>query len=356
MLVQHSTAVSEGDFVAIQGDSAAEPLLQATYEETLRAGGQPIIVMTPHGAEAAFYALASEAQLDYVSPVSEVINRCADVSILVRAQTNPRELAQVPPELLVRRRRANAPLLDRMVARAAIDELRWVECQFPTNGYAAEAGMSLAAYEDFFFKACLCDCADPLAAWRTQSAETQRLAAWIDGRQEVRIEGPSTDLSLSIAGRRFIASRGRRNIPSGEFFTGPVEDSAEGQITFHLPTNFGGREVAGVRLRFESGRVVDAAAERGEQLLHQMLDTDLGSRRLGELGIGTNFGIAQGTRSILFDEKIGGTVHLALGRSYPETGGVNVSALHWDLICDLRRGGTLTVDGYQLQRDGQFTV
>jgi aminopeptidase len=173
---------------------------------------------------------------------------------------------------------------------------------------------------------------------------------------EVHIQGPGTDLRLGVAGRRFVAADGQRNMPDGEFFTGPVEDSAQGEITFHLPTTFGGREVAGVRLRFRDGVVVEASAERGEDLLHQMLDSDAGARRLGELGIGTNFQISRGTRSILFDEKIGGTVHLALGRSYPETGGVNESALHWDLICDLRQGGTLTVDGVELQRDGTFRV
>jgi aminopeptidase len=356
VVVRHSTAVAPGDFVAIEGESAAEPLVLAIYEETLRAGGLPVVSMTPEGAEVALYTLASDAQLDFVSPLTELIHERADVRIRVRAQSNPRELSQTPPERQVRRQRAAEPLMERMMARSAAGELRWVLCQFPTSGYAAEAEMSLAAYEQFLYSACLCDRDDPLAAWRTEAAETERLAAWIQDHEQVHIAGPGTDLRLSIAGRTFIASQGLRNMPDGEFFTGPVEDSAEGEITFHFPTNFGGREVAGVRLRFESGRVVDASAERGEELLHQMLDTDAGSRRLGELGIGTNFEITRGTRSILFDEKIGGTVHLALGRSYPETGGVNQSALHWDLICDLRRGGTVTVDGTELQHDGSFTV
>lgn len=216
--------------------------------------------------------------------------------------------------------------------------------------------MSLTAYEDFLYGACLCDTPDAVAAWRAAGAETVRLTEWAQGHDEVHIQGPGTDLRLSVADRRFMAGDGRRNMPCGEFFTGPVEDSANGEVTFHFPTLFGGQEVSGVRLRFRDGVVVEAAAERGEKLLHQMLDSDPGARRLGELGIGTNYRIDRGTRSILFDEKIGGTVHLALGRSYPETGGVNESSLHWDLICDLRQGGTVTVDGVELQRDGRFLV
>jgi aminopeptidase len=356
VLVRHSTAVQRGDLGGIEGDSAAEPLILAIYEEVLRAGGLPIMSVSPRGAEVAFFELADESQLEFISPVSEFLVDKADVRIRVRAQENPRELSQVDPARQVRRQRAAEPLMERMMARSAAEELRWVVCMYPTEGYAAESEMSLAAYERFLYGACLCDREDPLAAWQTQAQETLRLAEWIKGREQVHIQGPGTDLRLSIAGRTFIASQGLRNMPDGEFFTGPVEDSAEGEISFHFPTVFGGREVAGVHLRFRGGEVVDASAERGEALLHQMLDSDPGARRLGELGIGTNFEITRGTRSILFDEKIGGTVHLALGRSYPETGGVNISSLHWDLICDLRRGGTVTVDGEVLQRDGAFVV
>jgi aminopeptidase len=356
VLVRYSTEVQAGELCAIEGESPAEPLIQALYEEVLRAGAHPVVMMTPERAQAAFFEIASDEQLDHVSPVTRQLTEQADVRIRVLSSANPRELSAVAPERQVRRQRAASELMERIMARSAAGEMRWAVCQYPTAGYAGEAEMSLAAYEDFVYGACLCDAEDPLAAWSTQAGEVNRLAEWIDGHEEVRIAGPGTDLRLSIAGRRFIAADGKRNMPDGEFFTGPVEDSAEGEITFHLPTNFGGREVAGVRLRFHEGLVIDASAERGEELLHQMLDSDAGARRLGELGIGTNFSIDRGTRSILFDEKIGGTVHLALGRSYPETGGVNESSLHWDLICDLRRGGTLTVDGAELQRDGAFRV
>jgi aminopeptidase len=356
VLVRYSTEVQPGELCAIEGESAAEPLIEAIYEEALRAGAHPVVLMAPERAQAAFYALASDQQLDHVSPVTRQLTEQADVRIRVLSSTNPRELSEVDPERQVRRQRATAELMERIMTRSAAGEMRWAVCQYPTAGYAGEAEMSLAAYEEFLYRACLCDQDDPVAVWRAQATEVNRLADWIQGHEEIRIEGPGTDLRLSIAGRRFIAADGKRNMPDGEFFTGPVEDSAEGAIAFHLPTNFGGREVSGVHLRFSAGEVIDASAERGEELLHQMLDSDPGARRLGELGIGANFSIHRGTRSILFDEKIGGTVHLALGRSYPETGGVNESSLHWDLICDLRQGGTITVDGEELQRDGVFRV
>lgn len=354
--MRYSTEVAPGDLCTIEGESTGEQLIQAIYEEVLRAGGHPTVLMSPERASSAFLALASQSQLEHVSPFTRQLTEQADVRIRVLASANPRELSQVDPQRQVTRQRANAPLMERVMERSAAGELRWVICQYPTNGFASEAEMSLSAYEDFLFGACLCEGEDPVSAWRERSDDLARLADWMQGREEVHIQAPGTDLRLSIAGRRFIAADGKRNMPDGEFFTGPVEDSAEGSITFHLPTTFSGREVAGVSLRFREGVVIDADAQRGEDLLHQMLDSDPGARRLGELGIGTNYSITRGTRSILFDEKIGGTVHLALGRSYPETGGLNESALHWDQICDLRRGGTITVDGIELQRDGVFQV
>ncbi len=195
-----------------------------------------------------------------------------------------------------------------------------------------------------------------MTAWQRQSDLVRRLADWIGGKEEVHITAPGTDITLGVAGRTWVPCVGDRNMPDGEFFTGPVEDSVEGEISFSFPAVYGGREVAGVRLRFEAGKVVDASAERGEEFLHEMLDTDDGARRLGELGIGTNYGITDATREILLDEKIGGSVHMAIGMSYPETGGTNSSAVHWDMVCDLRQGGSITVDGEQLQKDGKFLV
>ena len=356
ILVGYSTKVKEGETVMIDGDSAAEPLLSAIYEEVLKAGAHPILNVALEGQAATFFSLAGEAQLDWVSPIAEWSVENADVRIAVGASTNTRELSGVPPERQTRRQAALGRLMARAMERTAEGSFRWCYTLFPTQAYASGAEMSLADYEDFYFGACLASDGDPLTAWERASEETRRLSDWIEGRREVHVTAPGTDIRLGIEGRHFIPCVGDRNMPDGEFFTGPIEDSVEGEVTFHLPAVIAGREVAGVRLRFEAGKVVDASAQRGEEFLHELLDTDEGARRLGELGIGTNYGIDRGTLEVLLDEKIGGTVHMALGRSYPESGGENESSVHTDLVCDLRRGGTIEVDGEVLQRDGGFVV
>jgi aminopeptidase len=225
---------------------------------------------------------------------------------------------------------------------------------YPTEALAQEAEMSLADYEEFVFRAMALNEDDPVEYWKAKHAEQERLIERLHRAEEIRISAPGTDLTLSVGGRTFINDSGEKNMPGGEVFTGPIEDSVNGTVHFGVPAAVSGREVSGVRLRFENGEVAESSAEKGEEYLHAMLDADEGARRLGELGIGTNFGIERATKSILFDEKLGGTVHLAVGRSYPETGGKNDSAVHWDLICDLRDGGELYADGELLQKDGRF--
>jgi aminopeptidase len=356
ILVGYSTKVGEGETCLIEGSSAAEPLIAAVYDEVLHAGGHPVVAMSFDGQAAAYFRDASDEQLEWVSPLQEWAAASADCRIAIGADTNTRQLSQVAPERQSKRQAATRRLMEQTMQRSATGEHRWVYTLYPTNGYAADAEMSLREFEDFYFRACLAEDGDPLGAWERASAECRRLAEWIQGREQVHIVAEGTDLRLGIAGRRFIPCVGDRNMPDGEFFTGPVEDSVEGEVSFHLPAVIGGREVAGVRLRFDGGKVVDASAERGEEFLVELLDTDAGARRLGELGIGTNFSIDRGTRDVLLDEKIGGTVHLAVGASYPESGGENESAVHTDLVCDLRRGGRIEVDGQLLQEDGNFVV
>ncbi len=356
ILVGYSTEVKAGDVVAIDGEIGAEPLLRAVYEEVLKAGANPILNVALDGLAAAYFNHADDEQLEWISPVTEWMVENADVRIGIGASANTRELSAVPPERQSLRQAAAGPVLAKTMERSAEGEFRWCYTLYPTNAYASEAEMSLVDYEDFYFGACLADDPDPLTAWKRASAESERLAEWIEGHEEVRVTAPGTDITLGIAGRKFIPCVGDRNMPDGEFFTGPVEDSVEGEVSFHLPAVIGGREVSGVRLRFEAGKVVDASAERGEEFLIQLLDTDEGARRLGELGIGTNYAIDRGTREVLLDEKIGGTVHMAVGRSYPESGGVNESAVHTDLVCDLRLGGKIEVDGTVMQEDGKFVV
>jgi aminopeptidase len=356
ILVRYSTRVQPDDVCVIQSTTQAEPLVQAIYEEVLRAGGQPIMQLATEGALAAFYDLANDQQLEWIPPTAKWTAENADVRIHVMADANPRALSQVDPNRQTVAQKARKPLLETSMRRAAEGSYRWSLTLFPTHAYAAEAGMSLAAYEDFYYRACLATDPEPLTAWQRQSDQVKRLAAWMEGKEEVHITAPGTDIKLGVAGRTFIPCVGEHNMPDGEFFTGPIEDSVNGEVSFSFPASYGGREVAGVRFRFEDGKVVDASAERGEDFLISMLDTDEGARRLGELGIGTNYGISTGTKEILLDEKIGGTVHMAIGMSYPESGGVNDSAVHWDMVCDLRQGGSITVDGQEIQKDGQFVI
>jgi aminopeptidase len=356
VLIRYSAPVKAGDVCVISAETAAEPLAQAVYEEVLRAGGFPVVNLMMENQAPAFFVLAGDEQLDWISPPAHWAADNADVSIRIMAETNTRALSGTDPERQTRRQLATKPLMEKSMRRSASGEFDWALTLFPTQAYAAEAEMSLSEYEDFYYRACLCDQADPISAWRQQSEEVRRLAEWITGREEIHIEGPGTDLRMNVSGRSFIAADGKHNMPDGEFFTGPVEDSASGVVRFSYPAVYGGREVAGVELRFEDGRIVDASAERNEQFLLQMLDTDDGARRLGELGIGANYGVDRFTKEILLDEKIGGTVHLAVGMSYPETGGRNDSAVHWDMVCDLRQGGRITVDGQQFQVDGKFLV
>jgi len=356
ILVRYSTKVTKGDVCVVQGTTTAEPLVLAVYEEVLRAGGLPILQMSPEEAPASFFELASDEQLDWVPPTAEWSAENADVRIALMADANSRALSQADPKKQARSQKARKGLMETSMKRSATGDYRWALTLFPTHAYASEAGMSLSAYEDFYYAACLATDDDPVTAWQRQSDEVNRLSEWMDGKEEVHIRAPGTDVKLNVSGRTWLPCSGHHNMPDGEFFTGPVEDSVEGEVAFSFPASYGGREVSGVKFRFEGGKVVDASAERGEGFLIEMLDTDEGARRLGELGIGTNYGITTGTKEILLDEKIGGTIHMAIGMSYPESGGVNDSAVHWDMVCDLRDGGAITVDGVDLQRDGQFVV
>ena len=326
------------------------------YEEVLRAGGLPVMQLTTEEAAAAYYTLASDEQLDWVPPTAEWAADNADVRIAIMAEANTRALSRADPKKQARAQKARKPLMETAMRRSAAGEYRWALTLFPTHAHASEADMSLSEYEDFYYAACLASDRDPVTAWERQSSEVKRLATWIEGKEEVHVQGPGTDIKLGIADRHWIPCVGQHNMPDGEFFTGPIEDSVEGEVAFSFPATYGGREVSGVRFRFEAGKIVDATAERGEAFLHEMLDSDEGARRLGELGIGTNYGITTGTKEILLDEKIGGTVHMAIGMSYPESGGTNDSAVHWDMVLDLRQGGSITVDGVELQREGKFVV
>jgi len=351
VLVHYSRKVRRGQVVMIGGPAAAEPLVLEVGREVLRAGGHPTYRMAPDAASEVFYAEAGRAQLVFLPKSFLAAVREVDHLINVLAEVNTQALAAVAPW---RQRLAEAAR--RPVTEAVMRKNQWTLSLFPTAAYAQNAGMSLEEFEAFAYAAMRTDRKDPVAEWRKARAMQQNLIARLKGADRIRIVAPDTDLVMSVKGRRFLGAYGTHNMPDGEVFTGPVETSAEGCIRYTYPVCHRGKEVADVRLEFQKGRVVKATAAKNEAFLRQMIDIDAGARYLGELGIGTNYGIARFIKNILFDEKIGGSIHLALGRSYKETGGTNKSALHWDMICDLRQGGRIEVDGKVLQADGKFRL
>ena len=356
VLVEYSVAVRQGDRVLIEGSSAAGPLLKAVYVRTLQAGGHPLMNVSLSGTEEMLFRHASDVQLQHVPEPRKLIMETYDVRISIGGDENTRSLTGVDPARMVLREQAHTELMKTFLKRAAAGELRWVYTLFPTNAYAQDAEMSLGDYEDFLYGACLPDMGDPVGYWQRFSASQQKVVNWLKGKQDMHIIGPETDLKMSVAGRTFINCDGHENMPDGEIFTGPVEDSVEGHAYFSYPAIEGGREVIGVRLWFQHGRVVNASAAKNEEFLLKTLDTDEGARRVGEIAIGTSEGIHRATRQILFDEKINGSFHLALGAGYPETGSRNESAIHWDMVSDLRQGGRIWVDGQLLYQDGRFVI
>jgi aminopeptidase len=356
VLVRYSLNVQPGNLVAIHGGIEAIPFLHEVYREVLRAGGHPQFNLEGEEAREIYLKEANDEQLDFVSPVKQLINERYDCLLYVDAETNTHRLSRVDPVRAARRRKAHDAVDTLWSQRAAQGLMRWCYMQYPTQAYAQDAHMSLEDYCEFVFNAGMLNDPDPVARWREMAARQQTLIAWLKGRKQAHILGEDTDLVLSIEGRPFLACDGHINFPDGEIYTGPIENSARGSIRFTLPSGYEGRAVDDIRLRFEDGRVVEAHAGTGEDYLLSMLNIDEGARRIGEFAFGMNYGIREATRNILYDEKIGGTIHLALGRSYPESGGLNVSALHWDMICDLRQQGEVWIDGELFLQNGRYIL
>ena len=355
LLVDYSAPVAEGDTVEIVGTTLAAPLLRELYRETLRAGGLPFLRLMLPDQQEVFFKTANERQLTTISQIDRLVTEEYDCRFYVLSEENTRGLTNVDPTRQAMHDKARKPLSDTFMRRDADGSLKWNVCLYPTPAYAQDAETSLDDFADFVYGACLLDHDDPVAAWQQVRDEQQRLVDYLAGKREIHVSGPDTDLRLSIAGRRFINDYGTKNMPAGEVFTGPIEDSVEGTVRFSFPASYDGRSVEDVRLRFERGRVVEFSAANNEEFLRHMLDLDAGARVLGEFAFGTNKGIQRFTRNVLFDEKIGGTMHMALGASYPDTGGRNESALHWDMVCDLRGGSEVRVDGELFAKDGAFT-
>lgn len=340
ILVRHSVKARKGEIVRISTGELGRPLSLAVYREVLRAGAHPLLAAGFEDAQRIFFEEASAGQIAHLPPTKMYEARRIDADIIIVAPGNTRHLSHIAPRKMAERRKALKPISEIVLRR-----VRWVLTNFPTEALAQETDRSLPEYEKLYYRAVEQD-------WAAMARMFRRAKGILERADRVRIVGRETDLSFSIAGRKAIPCAGEYNMPDGEIFTGPVESSADGRIFFEFPAIVGGREVSGIRLVFRKGKVVEAAADKNEAYLREMLSADPGASRLGEFGIGANAGVTEFTRDILLDEKMGGTIHLAVGRSYPESGGRNVSAVHWDMIKDLRSEGELFLDGRPVLRSG----
>lgn len=356
VLTDYSADIKPGDYVGIVGSTLAEPWIKAMYEAVLRRGGHPFVRVLLPGLQETFLRLSSDEQLDFCDPLALDFISKIDVMFQVMAPANTKEFSQIDPSRLARNQQANRPYIERYFARDADGSLRWNLSAWPTHSAAQEAEMGLYAYSEFVYRACGLDQDDPVAYWQGFSEMQARLVDWLKDKQHAEIHGPGIDLSFDFGGRLWINCDGKKNFPDGEIFTGPIEDSVNGTVAFSYPTVYGGREINGVKLTFEKGKVVDASAAKGEDYLISQLNMDEGARRLGEFAIGTNNGIQRFTGNTLFDEKIGGTIHMAIGKSIEESGGVNHSTIHWDMVHGMQDGGEIIIDGELFYRSGQFMV
>ncbi len=363
VLTEYSSPVQAGDYVTIIGNGATcSPLIEALAEAVLLRGGIPnlqtSVMLSPDYCNhfELYLRLADENQLGYVDPTMMAWAERSDALFFIKAPANTKALSSIDPDRITKFRQGLQPFQRRYMARYDAGELRWTVVGWPTAALAQTAEMSLRDYAQFVYRACGLDQPDPVAHWRAFRAEQERLTAWLADKKHAEVRGPGIEMAFDFAGRPWVSAHGEQNFPDGEIFTSPIEDSVNGYVAFNYPCVYLGNEVEGVRLVFKDGRAVEASAERGEEFLLKMLDTDEGARRLGEFAIGTNHAVTRMTRSILFDEKIGGSIHMALGRSYKKTGGVNESAIHWDMVHSMHDGGEIIVDGIPFYRAGKFLV
>jgi len=355
IMVHYSLELKPGQQVILMTHPLADELTLAFYEQAVKAGAHVFIQSEVPGTKEIFFKHASDAQLDYFSPVMKMAVETFDAYFRIWSEHNTRDLSGIDPRRISRAARANAPLQKTLMERFAKRKLRWCVTVYPTHAMAQEADMSLADYREFVFGAGMLNEADPTAYWIKAGQEQQTLVDWLKGRDRVSLKGSNIDLRLSIKDRVFIPCDGKENFPDGEIFTGPVEDSVEGWVRFRYPALMQGQEITDIQLWFEKGRIVKETATKNQELLTAQLDTDAGARSLGEFGIGTNYGITRFTKNMLFDEKIGGTIHLAAGAGYPESGSRNDSGIHWDMLCDMN-DAEIKVDGELFYKNGKPVV
>jgi len=356
LVVNYSVSIRENQEVFIFGPSIAFPLMEEIYKYVLLAGAHPSIVPRETQLEDLLYRYGKDHQLEYVSPIGKFAVQKADALIRIKAERNPKHLATVNPERIAKSTAPQIEISDIITERVKKGELVWNLVPFPTDSMAQEASMSLLEYEDFVYKACFADTEDPKKEWMKVSELQQKAVNYLEKKSELHCVGEDTDITFCIEGRTWVNADGRKNMPDGEVFTGPIEDSAEGVIRFTYPGIYSGNEVEDIKLTFKKGVVVEARAQRGEEFLHHMIKIDEGASKVGEIAIGTNYQITTFTKDILFDEKMGGTIHMALGRGIPETGNQNRSAIHWDMLKDMKNGGKIYADGELFYENGKFLI
>ena len=353
LIVEYSTGVKLRDEVVIQAGLDAIPLVRSIYIETVKRGGYPRFIPIDEVMQEALYRYAPEELLEYTSLIDEFIIKNVDVRISIISGIHTKPLVGVDPGRLQKATKARKKLVDIFMERDGRGDLRWVVTAYPSASLAQEAGMGPLEFEDFVIKALKLDKEDPVGEWRRQAEWQEKIARFLDRIDEIHVVDNNADLRVKVSGRKWINDDGKKNMPGGEVFTGPVEDSVEGYIEFEYPSLWRGIEVDGIRLVFKRGEVVEAKARKGEEVLRKLLETDEGARRLGEFAFGLNYDIKRHTNNTLFDEKIGGTMHMALGAAYPATGGINKSSIHWDIVKDMRRARVYG-DGDLIYENGRF--
>ncbi|NND31942.1 MAG: aminopeptidase [Saprospiraceae bacterium] len=355
LLTDYCLEIKPGDRLLIQSTTLAETLVREVYRHAMRRGAMVLTDLEWREQHNIFYKEASSNQLQWLSPLNEYVFNDFEAFLYIRAPYNLRENQNRSHDKLKLRSEATEYIDQVYRKRTATGELKRCLCQFPTQAAAQEAGMSLEDFENFVFKACHLYDADPQASWLKVRGEQQKIVDFLDAVDKITYRNKNTDLTFSVKGRIWMNSDGQTNMPSGEVYTAPLEDSVNGHIYFDFPSVFRGHPVQGIRLTVENGQIIRWDADTGRELLDQIFKID-GARRFGEVAIGTNYQIQRPTRNILFDEKIGGTVHMAIGQAYLQTGGKNKSSVHWDMIADMKSGGEIWADGQKIYQDGQFLI
>lgn len=356
VLINYSLKLKKGKLVKIQGEVVTLPLMNALYEEALNKGAYPFLQVIVPETQEIFLKNASKEQMKYISPVVRTEVNKIDNLIAIWGAQNTRNLSGIDSKRQAMFQQGRSSLVKTLRRRMGDGSLNWVGTMFPTHADAQQAEMSLSDYEEFVYRAGHLHLPDPVKHWKKVHAEQQRLIKILNRVDKVRIRAEGTDLRLRVKGRKWVNCSGGQNFPDGEIFTGPIEDTAEGHIHYKFPSTYGGRTVEGIRLEFKKGKVVKESATKDQDYLTAMLNIDKGARFLGEFAFGTNYQIKRATGNTLFDEKIGGTCHLAVGTGFPESGSKNTSTLHWDMVCDLKKGGEVEADGKVIYRNGKFKI